>query len=187
MFSVLKIVGLVVLLAVVILLVSVSTRPNQFRIARKVTIKASPDAIFPLIGDLCRFNDWNPFAKADPQIKLTYGATSAGPGGSYTWDSTGRAGKGRMEITESDAPKRVAMSLQFDKPMKANNHVVFTLQPQGSATEVTWEMTGTYGFLHKTMGVIFNFDKMVGSEFAKGLATLKTQAEVPTLAATPRL
>src|SRR6267378_4425004 len=84
MLSVLKIVGLVVLATVVILLVYVSTRPDQFRIARK-------------------------------------------------------------EITESDAPKRVAMSLQFDKPMKANNHVVFTLQPQGSATEVTWEMTGTYG------------------------------------------
>jgi hypothetical protein len=46
-------------------------------------------------------------------------------------------------------------------------------------------MTGTYGFLHKTMGVIFNFDKMVGSEFEKGLADLKTQAEAPTLAAIP--
>jgi hypothetical protein len=167
----------VVLAAVVILLFYVSTRPNQFRIARKVTIEANPDPIFPLIGDLRRFNEWNPFAKADPAINLVYGATSAGPGGSYNWDSTGQAGKGRMEIIESDAPKRVAMDLQFDKPMKANNHVVFTLQPQGSTTEVTWEMTGTYGFLHKTMGVVFNFDKIVGGEFEKGLATLKAQAE----------
>jgi hypothetical protein len=177
MLSVLKIVGLVVLAAVAILLVYVSTRPDQFRIARKVSINASPDAIFPLIGDLRRFNEWNPFAKADPAIKLAYGTTSAGPGGSYDWDSTGQAGKGRMEITESDAPKRVAMSLRFEKPMKADNHVVFTLHPQGSATEVTWEMTGKYGFLHKTMGVLFNFDKMVGSEFEKGLAALKAQAE----------
>jgi hypothetical protein len=177
MLGILKIVGLVVLAAVVVLLVYVSTRPDQFRIARKVTIKASPDAIFPLIGDLRRFNEWNPFAKADPAIKLVYGATSAGPGGSYNWDSTGQAGRGRMEITESDAPKSVAMSLQFDKPMKANNHVLFTLQPQGPVTEVIWEMTGTYGFLHKTMGVVFNFDKMVGAEFEKGLAALKSQAE----------
>jgi carbon monoxide dehydrogenase subunit G len=177
MLSVLKIVGLVVLAAVVILLIYASTRPDQFRIARKMTIKAPPDAIFPLISDLRRFNEWNPFAKADPSIKIAYGATSAGPGGSYNWDSTGQAGKGRMAITEADAPKRVAMSLQFDKPMKANNHVVFALQPHGSSTEVTWEMSGTYGFLHKTMGVIFNFDKMVGGEFEKGLADLKSQAE----------
>jgi len=177
MLSVLNIVGLVVLAAVVTLLFYVSTRPNQFRIARKVTIKASPDPIFPLIGDLRRFNEWNPFAKADPTINLAYGPTSAGPGGSYNWDSTGRAGKGRMEIVESDAPKRVAMDLHFDKPMKADNHVVFTLQPQGSTTEVVWEMTGSYGLLHKTMGLIFNFDKMVGGEFEKGLAALKAQAE----------
>jgi hypothetical protein len=52
MLSVLKIVGLVVLAAVVTLLIYASTRPDQFRIARKVTIKATPDAIFPLIGDL---------------------------------------------------------------------------------------------------------------------------------------
>jgi uncharacterized protein YndB with AHSA1/START domain len=177
MFSVLKIVGLVVLAAVVILLIFASTRPDQFRIARKVTIKAPPDAIFPLISDLRRFNEWNPFAKADPSVKIAYGATTAGTGGSYKWDSTGQAGQGRMEITETDVPKRVAMSLQFDKPMKANNHVVFALQPLGSSTEVTWEMTGTYGLLHKTMGVIFNFDKMVGGEFEKGLADLKSQAE----------
>jgi hypothetical protein len=35
---------------------------------------ASPDAIFPLIGDLRRFNEWNPFAKAG--IKLAFIATS---------------------------------------------------------------------------------------------------------------
>src|SRR5271165_1393266 len=99
MLSVLKILGLVVLAAIVILLVYVSTRPDQFRIVRRQTIKASPDVIFPLIGDLRRFNEWNPFAKADPAVNLEYGATSAGPGGRYNWDSTGQAGKGRMEIT----------------------------------------------------------------------------------------
>jgi hypothetical protein len=69
------------------------------------------------------------------------------------------------------------MSLQFDKPMQANNNVVFTLQARGASTEVSWEMTGTYGLVHKIMGVIFNFDKMVGGEFEKGLADLKSQVE----------
>src|ERR1700737_770530 len=177
MLRVLRTVGLVVLAAIVILLVYASTRPDHFRIAREVTIEAPPDAIFPLISDLRRFNEWNPFAKADPSIKISYGATTAGAGGSYNWDSPGQAGKGRMEITEADVPKRVAMSLQFDKPMKANNHVVFALQPHGPSTEVTGEMTGKYGLLHKPMGVIFNFDKMVGGEFEKGLADLKSKAE----------
>jgi len=177
MFSILKIVALVLLAAVVIVLVYATTRPDQFRVARKVSIKAPPEAIYSRISDLRRFNEWNPFAKADPTAKIIYGATTAGPGGSYDWDSTGQAGKGRMAITEATAPNRVAMSLQFEKPMKANNNVVFALQPQGSSTEVTWEMTGTYGLLHKIMGVVFNFDKMVGGEFDKGLADLKSQVE----------
>jgi uncharacterized protein YndB with AHSA1/START domain len=177
MLSVLKIVGLVLVAAFVVLLIYASAQPDQFRIARLVTIMAPADAIFPLIDDLRRFNEWNPFAKTDPSIQIAYGATSAGVGGNYSWDSNGQAGKGRMEITESEAPKRVALSLQFDKPMKAHNHVVFTLQPQGSGTDVMWEMAGTYSYLHKVMGVIFNMDKMVGGEFEKGLTALKAQAE----------
>jgi uncharacterized protein YndB with AHSA1/START domain len=177
MLTILKIIGIVLLAAIVVVLVYGATRPDQFRIARKVTIKAPPDSIYPLVSDLRRFNEWNPFAKADPSAKIVYGATTSGPGGSYNWDSTGQAGKGRMEITEATEPSRVAMSLQFDKPMKANNQVVFALQSQGASTEVTWEMTGKYGLLHKTMGVIFNFDKMVGGQFEKGLADLKSQAE----------
>jgi hypothetical protein len=38
-------------------------------------------------------------------------------------------------------------------------------------------MTGRNAYLHKMMGTIFNMDKMVGGEFAKGLANLKGLAE----------
>jgi hypothetical protein len=45
-------------------------------------------------------------------------------------------------------------------------------------TEVSWEMTGcNANVLHKVMGIVFNMDKMVGGEFAKGLASLKSLAE----------
>ena len=57
------------------------------------------------------------------------------------------------------------MSLCFDKPVKANNAVVFPRLPQGDGSEVSRELSGTYGFVHTTMVVIFDFDKMVGGEF----------------------
>jgi carbon monoxide dehydrogenase subunit G len=177
MFKTLKILGLLVLAAIVILFGYGATRPDEFRITRKVSIKAPPDAIYSRISDMRRFNEWNPFVKGDPSVKLVYSAITAGPGGSYDWDSTGQAGKGRMAITDVLPPNRVAMALQFEAPMKANNKVVFTLRPQDSNTEVTWEMTGTYGFAHKIMDVAFNFEKLIGGEFDKGLADLKSQAE----------
>ncbi|RUL79089.1 polyketide cyclase [Dyella choica] len=170
-------VGLVLVAAVACLLIYAATRPDEFRIARSATIDAPAETIYPLINDLRRFNEWNPFAKGDPSLKVTYGASSEGRSGSYDWDSTGRAGKGRMQITDTVPASRVTMSLQFDKPMKATNTVHFTLQPQGAATEVSWEMTGASNFMQKLFGVCFNMDKMVGGEFDKGLTSLKAQAE----------
>ena len=43
-----------------------------------------------------------------------------------------------------------------------------------AVTNITWAMTGTCGFVHKLFGLVFNSDKMVGGEFAKGLASLKS-------------
>lgn len=178
MITFLKIAGLALLTVIAIVLIYAATRPDQFRITRKVIIKAPAEVIFAHINNLRQFNEWNPFAAADLRSSIPYGATSAGGGGSYSWDGRAQSNKGRMEIIAVDAPRRVEMSLHFDKPMKHNNNVVFLLQPQGDGTEVSWQMSGTYGFVHKAMGLIFNFDKMVGGEFDKGLAQLKSRIEV---------
>ncbi|PMS16623.1 polyketide cyclase [Trinickia dabaoshanensis] len=177
MFSAFLIVGLLIIAAAACLLVYTATRPNEFHIARSVTIEAPPEAIYPLINDLRRFNEWNPFAKSDPTINLTYGASSEGRDGSYVWNGSGRSGKGRMQITETVPPQRIAMSLQFEKPMKANNTVLFTLKPQDAATDVSWEMSGVSSYMQKLFGVCFNMEKMVGGEFDKGLNSLKVKVE----------
>jgi hypothetical protein len=53
----------------------------------------------------------------------------------------------------------------------------FLVEPAGAATTVTWSMTGRNSYMHKVMGTIMNFDRMVGGEFVKGLANLQTLAE----------
>jgi hypothetical protein len=63
------------------------------------------------------------------------------------------------------------------KPMKADNRVEFTLQPVGKATNVTWQMSGKQPLLAKFMTLFMDCDKMVGSQFEKGLSNLKVIAE----------
>ena len=168
---------LIILVIVVgALLAYVATRPDTFRIERKTHIAASPDKIFPLIADLKAFNTWNPFAKGDPTMVLNYQGPQSGVGAAYNWTG-GRSGAGDMTVTEAMVPSRVAMDLNFLKPMVASNKVVFSLTPSEGGTEVSWAMSGTYAFSHKLFGLIFNSDKMVGGEFAKGLADLKTLAQ----------
>jgi carbon monoxide dehydrogenase subunit G len=173
----LKLVGLLLGVAIAAFLVYVALKPSDFRIARSQSIKATPEAVFALINDLHGFNSWNPFAQGDPALKINYGGPQSGKGAAYVWDSTGKTGKGRMEITDSSAPSRVVMQLEFLKPMTAANTAEFTLVPSGSTTTVTWSMTGRSPYTHKLMGTIFNMDKMVGGEFAKGLVSLKALAE----------
>jgi Polyketide cyclase / dehydrase and lipid transport len=157
-------------------LIYVAQQPSEFRIARTAEIGAPADKIFPLINDLRHFNTWNPFAKADPASAITYSGPLHGVGAAYDWAGS-KSGAGRMQIASSIPSSKVTANLDFVKPFAANNIAEFTLVPRGASTAVTWAMTGRRPFSHKCIGTIFNMDKMVGGEFAKGLADLKTMAE----------
>ena len=157
-------------------LIYVALQPSEFRIERTTEIGASADKLFPMINDLRQFNTWNPFAKADPSIELTYTGPASGVGAAYAWSGK-KSGAGQMRIATSLPSSIVTMNLNFTKPFAANNIAEFTLAKRGASTAVTWAMTGRRPFSHKLIGTMFNMDKMVGGEFAKGLASLKAAVE----------
>jgi hypothetical protein len=174
-----KIVAIVpslIAVAVAVVLVFAATRPDRFEVRRSASIRAPADKIFPLINDLRAFNTWNPFDKKDPSVKGNYSGPESGKGAAYAFESS-QAGSGRLEIAEAAPPSRVTMRLVMSKPLAADNRVQFTLQPQGDATRVTWAMDGDVPFVGKIIHLFVDMDKMVGQEFAAGLADLKAQAE----------
>jgi hypothetical protein len=67
--------------------------------------------------------------------------------------------------------------MDFFRPLKAHNTGEITLEPQGDATRVTWAIYGPSPFMSKVMGLLCNFDRMIGREFETGLANLKTLTE----------
>jgi uncharacterized protein YndB with AHSA1/START domain len=154
-----------------------STRPDTFSYARSALINAPPDKIFPLINDPRIFNTWNPFVLKDPATKLTYQGAAQGKGAISHWDGNRNVGRGNIEVTDAVPPSKIVMQLNMIKPIAAQNHVEFTLEPKGNATSVTWAMSGGQPLLAKVMNVFIDCDKMVGGEFEKGLASLKALAE----------
>ena len=82
-----------------------------------------------------------------------------------------------MEITQSVPSTLVRFKLDFLVPFEGHNTALFTLEPQGDATRVTWAMDGPSPLITKIMGLFFNMDEMIGGDFAKGLEKLKTVAE----------
>ncbi len=173
----LKTILIIVVLAIAALLALAATKPDTFSVQRSASIKAPPEKIFPLINDLHGFNTWNPWMKKDPNMKVAYSGPDSGKGAAHDWDGNNDVGKGRLEIMDSTPASKVTMKLQMIKPMEANNTVDFTLEPKGNSTLVTWSMNGSVPFAAKIMHVIFDMDKMVGTDFEAGLANLKVVAE----------
>ena len=168
---------LLVAIVVGVLLVYAATRPDSFRIERSALIKAPPEKIFGLVNDLHQWTAWSPWEKIDPALKRSYSGPQSGKGAAYGWEGNSKVGSGRMEITESAAPSKVVIKLDFLKPFEAHNTADFTFARQGDATNVTWAMFGPSPFISKLMGTFFNMERMVGGQFEQGLANLKAISE----------
>jgi uncharacterized protein YndB with AHSA1/START domain len=172
-----KKIAIVVVVLVAALLAFAATKPDTFRVERSATIKAPPEKIFPLLNDFQRWETWSPWEKKDPAMKRTFSVVSGGKGAVYSWEGNKEVGQGRMEISDSVPPSRLAIKLDFLKPFEAHNMVEFTLAPQGDATSVTWAMQGPSPYFMKIMHVFLDMDSMVGKDFEAGLANLKAVAE----------
>jgi len=162
---------------ILITLAVASQRPDTFEVSRSRVMPAPPERLFPLINDLHQFNVWSPYNAKDPKIKIVYSGASTGPGSSYTFEGDQNVGKGALGITASTAPSQVTMQLDMLEPMEGHNTVVFSLQPEGSGTKVTWAMHGPAPFISKLIGLVFNMDQMIGQDFETGLTQLQLLAE----------
>jgi uncharacterized protein YndB with AHSA1/START domain len=167
----------VVVLLVAAFLVIAARRPDAFRIERTASIKAPPQKIFPLIADFHNWAAWSPFENLDPAMTKTFTGSASGKGAIYAWEGNSKAGKGRMEITDTSLPSKIVIKLDFYKPFEAHNTAEYTLDARGDSTDVTWAMYGRSPFAAKVMGLVFNMDKTLGKQFDTGLANLKAVAE----------
>ena len=172
----LVVVGIVIILVAAILILAL-TKPDSFSVQRTIAIKAPPEKILPLIEDFHSWASWSPWENVDPNMKKTYSGAAVGTGAVYEWEGNMAVGKGRMEITEVIPGSAVTIKLDFEKPMEGHNIAKFSLAASGDTTTVTWAMHGPANFVSKMMQVFVSMDKMVGTQFGKGLANLKAVAE----------
>jgi hypothetical protein len=168
-------IGLAVL--VVLIVGYAAMLPSAFKIERSATINAPAENIFPHINSLKNFTAWNPWGKIDPKATENFEGPIEGVGSAYSWNGNMDVGAGKMTIVESQPSSLIKMRLDFIKPFAGTNMADFTLQPAAGGTVVTWTMTGDAPLFNRIMCLFMNMDKMVGGQFEKGLASLKTIAE----------
>ena len=167
--------GLVII--VVILVVVILLQPAHYHVERSATISAPPATVFAQVNDFHKWEAWSPWAKIDPSMKQNYDGAPAGVGAGYSWAGNSQAGEGRMTITDSHPSDLIKIKLEFLKPFAATDTTAFTFKPQANQTVVTWTLDGDNNFIGKAFGLVMNMDKMVGADFEKGLAQMKSVAE----------
>lgn len=150
---------------------------NTYSVERSAMVNAEPARVYEEIVNFHNWTKWSPWEDVDPQLKRTYSGAESGVGAVYGWTGNRKAGQGRMEITDATRPSTVQIDLVFEKPWKARNDTVFTIQPEGSGSRVTWSMSGKKTLMTKVMGIVKSMDDFLGPDFEKGLARLKTTAE----------
>lgn len=173
----LKLTLLVLVSILVVFAGVVALQPAEYQVARSATITAPSNVVFDQINNFHKWKNWSPWAKIDPNMKETFSGPESGTGAVYSWEGNKEVGEGRMTILESRPSEYVRIRLEFIKPFASVANTEFMVKPAGTGAEVTWDMSGHNGFIEKAFCLFQNMDKMIGPDFEKGLAQLKTASE----------
>ena len=174
----LDIILILVAIAVIIFIIVAAMQPSDFRITRTGTITAPASAVFAQVNDLHKWDAWSPWAKLDPDAKNSFEGSASGVGAIMRWVGNNKVGQGSMTIIESRPDEFISFKLEFLKPFKATNTSEFNFSSENDQTTVTWSMYGKNNFMGKAIGLIMSCEKMVGGQFEKGLAALKSVVEL---------
>lgn len=150
--------------------------PAQTHVERSVRIERPVAEVFRTLNSFQQFNEWSPWFAADPQARYSYEGPDEGVGARMAWSGNRAVGSGSQEIVESHAPDRIVVVLDFGgSAAKAT----YRLAGEGGSTRLTWSFDTEHGFnpLDRWFGLIF--ERMIGRDYERGLARLKTMMEQP--------
>ena len=154
--------------------------PASSHVERSITIERPPAEVFAMLDSYQRYNEWSPWFELDPEARYTYAGTQSGVGAKMAWASQRpEVGSGSQTIIESVPDQKVITELDFGEQGKAV--AVFRIAPEGRGSKVVWAFDSTPSdkLLTRWVGSWFGLlmDKLIGRDFEKGLAKLKTVLE----------
>ena len=149
--------------------------PATTHVERSATIGAPPAEVFATLDSFEQFNKWSPWAEMDPNAKYTYTGPASGVGAKMAWVGNQSVGSGSQEILESVPHTRIVNAFDFGGS-KAT--ATYAMAADGTGTRLTWSLDSEHGYnpIHRWVGALA-LDKMIGRDYEKGLAKLKTLLE----------
>lgn len=171
MKTILKIIGVLILLVVLYSIFAMLTFSSDYHYEKSVVINAPKEKVWSHISSTRAFNVWNPFAKADKNIVITYEGKEGKIGDGYYWKGNSEVGEGEQEIVAVIPYEKVTSRLHFIKPWEGKATSNLMIFPEGNKTKITWAMTNELTSLMKPMKPFM--DMQMGKMFDQGFEDLK--------------
>lgn len=174
-----KIVKRILLILAVLLLVIAGIGlllSRHVHVERSLVINADPNTLFSYTVNFDNWNSWSPWYDLDTTTQYTFEGPHSGVGAILKWNSSNKdVGQGSMITTELNSPQLIKQDYVFMGTDTAKAE--FHFDPSEKGTKVTWSLDMEMGF-NPLLRILGKFmDGMVGKDFEKGLAKLKTVVE----------
>lgn len=167
--KILKYLFFLLLILVIGISIYIAIQPSSYSVSRSRTIQGHSPVIYNYVEDLKNWKDWMPWLEKNPDMTITYGRTTRGIGAGFTW--TDKKIHGKLETISATPYTHLEQKLTYNDHEPAE--VSWKFDPQGDATRVTWETTGTLDFKSKAY-VLYkgSMEHKLGPELERGLEKL---------------
>ena len=165
-----------ILLAIVaVIVIAMFIMGKSYHFETSIVVNAPAEKVYSHMNSMKSFNEWNPWMKLDPNLKLEYSGTSGAVGDQYCWDGNDEAGKGCHQITALVPNQKQSTKMIFYKPFESDATSDLILSPEGNNTKVTWTMDCELDYPMNLMKPFM--DSEMEKSYGGGLKTLKAISE----------
>ncbi|MEN4759241.1 SRPBCC family protein [Chryseobacterium sp. C39-AII1] len=172
----LKIIGIILFFIIVYGIVAMLAFGKTYHYEKSVVINAPKEKVWQQISSMKAFNEWNPWMKLDPAMKIDYTGNPGQVGDKYCWDSKNDdAGAGCQEIKELVVNEKQKTEMTFKRPFEGQATSDIILTTEGSSTKVTWSMDTEQETWMKLMRPMMDYQ--MGKSYGEGLDNLKKLSE----------
>jgi hypothetical protein len=178
----LRIAGLGVAGILTATLIVAALLPSQYRVSRSIVIARDAATLTARLADLSTRESWVPWKQQEPNALFVAGGQPGTPGSTFSWKGK-QIGEGTVTLVRVIGTSEVETRVEFRQPMTMVARDRFLLTPDDNgATRVEWRNEGTLAYpVGRLFGLVI--DKVVGSDYEAGLASLKQLSETAPLAA----
>ena len=177
MKTLLKCLGIFLLLAILIYAALCYFGPKNFNTDEVITVEAPASVVFNLVNSLQKSALWNDWSLTDSTMQTEYNDIATGVGAESSWSSATQ-GKGTQKIVESVKNQKVSTQLEFEGWDGVNN-ADFLLTESGKNTDLRWtfESGSDVPFLMRGFFMVLGMKGSMKNSYRAGLENIKRIAE----------